>query len=362
MRAAAIKAAKRAALLTGKRVGLFNAVSRSRWRRQRLLILCYHGIAQSDENLWNPQLYFNAGLFRERLTILRRGGYSVLPLGEALDRLGSGSLPRRSVVITFDDGHSDFMTVAHPILREFGFPCTIYLTTYHVDDNVPIFALVVSYMLWKARGRSIDLAPWMGVGDGVTSLATEAGRAAAHRSLVRFAEDNELDSRDKQALAQQLANSLGVDFDDVRRRRILHLLNANEVRRLARDGVDFQLHTHCHRAPKDEAKYREQIRLNRDRICSLTGMEPVHFCYPSGVVHRSFLPWLSAEGVRSAVTCVPGLATPGSPPLLLPRLLDHEGLSAIEFGAWLDGLGEWLPRSAKTARAAGIQDVAESYS
>ena len=54
------------------------------WRRERLLILCYHGLSIADEHLWNHGLYMDAATFRRRLEILRDGHYNVLPLQEAL--------------------------------------------------------------------------------------------------------------------------------------------------------------------------------------------------------------------------------------------------------------------------------------
>jgi hypothetical protein len=43
-------------------------------------------------------------------------------------------------------------------------------------------------------------------------------------------------------------------------------------------------------------------------------------------------------GVRSATTCDAGLASSRSEPLLLPRVLDGEQVTAVEFEAWLCGI------------------------
>ena len=93
---------------------MFRLVADSKWRRNRLLILCYHGISRLDEHLWRPNLYMLPEVFEERLKILQRGRYEVLALGEALERLGTGDLPPRSVVITFDDGGYHFLLAALP--------------------------------------------------------------------------------------------------------------------------------------------------------------------------------------------------------------------------------------------------------
>ena len=86
----------------------------SGWRKQRLLILCYHGVSLGDEHLWNPRLYMSVEFFRRRLEILRSLECAVPPLNQALEQLRLATLPKRSVAITFDDGAYDFLRQALP--------------------------------------------------------------------------------------------------------------------------------------------------------------------------------------------------------------------------------------------------------
>src|SRR5213593_2633287 len=123
-----LKRLKQATLQSLKTSGISAAVHNSRWRRQRLLILAYHGISLTDEHLWSGSQFMPADVFRNRLTQLKRSNCAVLPLGEAIARLYANDLPDRAVVLTFDDGTSDFLGKAFPLLREFDFPATLYLT------------------------------------------------------------------------------------------------------------------------------------------------------------------------------------------------------------------------------------------
>src|SRR5215467_1096044 len=121
-----LKKFKQSALKSLKAAGVSTLVHNSRWRRQRLLILAYHGVALSDEHVFNGTQFISADLLRKRLEVLRKSRSVVLDLSEALTRLYANDLPDRAVVITFDDGLSDFYRRAFPLIKEFDFPATLY--------------------------------------------------------------------------------------------------------------------------------------------------------------------------------------------------------------------------------------------
>jgi hypothetical protein len=77
--------------------GALAASANSARRRNRLLILCYHGISLRDEHAWEQSMYVTAGHFRQRLEALRGARAEILPLDEGLSRLRAGSLPPRAV-------------------------------------------------------------------------------------------------------------------------------------------------------------------------------------------------------------------------------------------------------------------------
>jgi peptidoglycan/xylan/chitin deacetylase (PgdA/CDA1 family) len=142
---------KEAVLRIAKTVGAFAIVRDSGWRKRRLLILCYHGVSMDDEHEWHPALYITQERLRARLRALRDGGYHILPLADAMRRLYDGTLPARSVALTFDDGAVDFERRALPVLREFNAPATLYLTTFYCFVRFPVFNTIVGYVLWKGR-------------------------------------------------------------------------------------------------------------------------------------------------------------------------------------------------------------------
>src|SRR6267378_1029354 len=127
----AARQVRNAALAGFRAVGALKWVAASGWRRQRLLILCYHGVSLRDEHEWNPELFVTPAFLRRRFEILRDSGCTVLPLGDGVRSLRRGTLPPRSVILTFDDGFHNFFAAAAALLEEFGYPATTYVSTYH---------------------------------------------------------------------------------------------------------------------------------------------------------------------------------------------------------------------------------------
>ncbi len=335
-----LKLVKTAFFQSVEHLGLASRLLNSSWRQQRLLILAYHGVAMEDEYLWRPGLYMQASLIRRRFEYLQRVDCSVLPLDDAISRLYEGTLPERSVVLTFDDGTHDFYRLAVPILRDYGFPATVYFSTYYSGYNRPVFDIMCPYLLWKGVGRALRLPAIL------TEPVTLAGdgSATALQRILKYTRQEGLSAAEKDALLCDLAAALDIDYEALCRKRILCLMTPTEAREAAEAGIDVQLHTHRHRAPEDRDLFRKEIADNRQFLAAITSSPRRHFCYPSGVFSPSMVEWLAAAGISSAVTCEPGLATRYSPSLLLPRILDSQSMSMAEFAAWISGAAGFLPR------------------
>jgi peptidoglycan/xylan/chitin deacetylase (PgdA/CDA1 family) len=96
------------------------------------LILNYHSVRPAHAYATTP------ADFRAQLSYLKNN-FSVISLSEfhALRSRGI-PLPAKSAVITFDDGFQDNYQYAYPVLRELGFPATIFLATGFINGEVDI--------------------------------------------------------------------------------------------------------------------------------------------------------------------------------------------------------------------------------
>jgi peptidoglycan/xylan/chitin deacetylase (PgdA/CDA1 family) len=93
-------------------------------------VLAYHAVSST----WQTQLAVSDAVLRAQLRHLSDRGYVGLTLSDAERRRCAGTLPRRSLVVTFDDGYASTMRAA-PILASFGYPGTVFVVTDFVDSG-----------------------------------------------------------------------------------------------------------------------------------------------------------------------------------------------------------------------------------
>ena len=338
-----IKKIKQTLLKSAKTIGVLDHLGNSKWRQNRLLILGYHGVSMFDEDQWNPQLFMPPAMLRERFELIRKTGCTVLPLSEAIGKLYDGTLPKRAVSITFDDGLFNFFSKAVPLLNEFDFHATLYATTYYVEYNNPVFGVATDYLLWKARSEKLDCRSLID-SDEVLDLSVEKERRRALDLINEYVRKNKFSAEQKNELLRKLCTALGTDFVEFCTSRILQLMTTAELAAVASRGVDVELHTHRHRAPLNEELFIRELDDNRRVIEHATSKRPAHFCYPDGRHDSRYLPWLQRAQILSATTCVPGLAERGSHRFMLPRVIDANSLSLSEFEGWLEGVSDFFPQ------------------
>jgi peptidoglycan/xylan/chitin deacetylase (PgdA/CDA1 family) len=89
----------------------------------------YHEIA--DIAATPSRLAVPPDAFADQLAYLRDAGFTAITAGALSASLadGTGELPERPVVLTFDDGYGDFSTQAIPLLKQHGFTSTLFMTT-----------------------------------------------------------------------------------------------------------------------------------------------------------------------------------------------------------------------------------------
>ncbi|HEY0962850.1 MAG TPA: polysaccharide deacetylase family protein [Pseudomonadales bacterium] len=100
------------------------------------VILQYHHVSANTPRVTSV----NLDEFRAHMDYLRDNGFTVLPLEDIVTALRNGdSLPDRSAAITFDDGYRNNYDAAYSLLREYGWPFTLFISSDLVGSNDALY-------------------------------------------------------------------------------------------------------------------------------------------------------------------------------------------------------------------------------
>jgi peptidoglycan/xylan/chitin deacetylase (PgdA/CDA1 family) len=150
---------------------------------QLVPVLTYHDIAPQAKG----RLVISTKSFGEQMRYLKANRYRVVTLAGFHEFLQlKRQLPRRAVVLTFDDGYRSFLQYAYPVLKELGFTATLFVYTDYV-------------------GAGRNSLGW----DDLARLATEGfqveGHTKTHADLRR--QPGESEAEHARRLHTELANS-----------------------------------------------------------------------------------------------------------------------------------------------------------
>lgn len=99
-------------------------------RTARVMVLCYHRFEDRPKD----RLAIAPAEFKKQMQQLKDSGIEVISMENFLAwRRGEKSIPAKSAIITIDDGYVSGYDVAWPILKEFGYPFTMFVYTNYIN-------------------------------------------------------------------------------------------------------------------------------------------------------------------------------------------------------------------------------------
>lgn len=99
-----------------------------------LPILMYHAVEAGEPSGYGYAV--PAAQFERQLDAIRREGFETISLGQLFDGLdGKAPLPRKPIVLTFDDAYRNVYQVAWPLMRERAMTGTLFVVADHVGGS-----------------------------------------------------------------------------------------------------------------------------------------------------------------------------------------------------------------------------------
>ncbi|VXC20619.1 polysaccharide deacetylase family protein [Massilia sp. 9I] len=277
----------------------------------RFCVVNYHRVLP----IHNPLLAAepDVATFSWQMEVLARC-FHVLPLREALARLDAGQpLPARSVCITFDDGYRSIHDLALPVLRRFGLPATVFVTSGHVDKGNMWNDRIIEAVQMLPDGP-LDLRD---LGLGAFSLRSLDDRMAAIGILTE--RSKYLPPPERSNVTERLAAMAGGSMTPEL------MLTRDMLLNLDRHGIEIGAHTVTHPilTSLDEASARSEIAGGKEDLEAILGKPVRLFAYPNGKVGMDFdqrhVAMVREAGFDAAFTTAVGAITPDQDRFQLPR-------------------------------------------
>ena len=322
-----------------------------RSRPNHLLALGYHGILSAPAS--SPFRYHHTEAeFRSHLRWVTK---HATPIG--LQDLFAWSSGQRSflkppVLITFDDGYRNNLTIAAPILKELGIPAVFFVTTGYIGTNSVLWTDEV-YLRVQNWTEPVFLGP----GDTKLFLSPDRAERNYTAHFVVEACKNICDAARLEYI--EYLRRYSPDVPVMVHREAQELMSWNEVCSLVKSGFDVGSHTVTHPilSQTSRERLRRELFESRSVIQDRTGTECAALAYPNGRavdISPDVLELTREAGYRLAFTISGKRCRPASDLMLIDRICPPGHTSLSTFALWAGGAREWAARKNRKPEAVAL--------
>ncbi len=276
----------------------------------RLAVFLFHKVPPEPDPLCPGELPLDG--FTRALDFIA-DNYQVIPLSDAVQRLGAGKLKGRLAAITFDDGYPSWSREVALALEARGLPASFFITTGQLDGE----AIWNERLAWCVRHFPGHTLPGAELRLPDQALATPENRQRALQRLDFHLKYMPPTLREAQLgwLERQIPAHVP---PPVRMTRA-------DVEHLSARGFEIGAHTVSHPilAMCDRARALAEMGDCKDQLEAICRTPVMGFAYPNGKPDIDFsrlhVQWAKEMGYRYALSSHPGVASAHSPMFQVPR-------------------------------------------
>jgi peptidoglycan/xylan/chitin deacetylase (PgdA/CDA1 family) len=282
--------------------------------KQDIAVLLFHRILPVRDNMWDP---IDPDLFEKTLRYVQKK-FHVVPLKEALFENNMVSA-KPLAAITFDDGYSDFIQYAMPVLDKYKMTASMYIVSDCIDRDLPPWTYLLDNIFAKTKKLS-----WPDI--EVNSFPPEYQVTSWNTAEERIAYCKKFKQYLKRIPAQQrnsiIANAL-LNFNDVEDPHGL-MMSWNDVKQIHSAGFEIGSHSVTHptlATIEDEKTILFELTESARRIKAKTDIEADIFSYPIGSYDERVKQLTKNAGYKAGLAVNGKKYTPGKQDIFeVPRI------------------------------------------
>ena len=260
-----------------------------RWmltKNNDLVILTFHRVSDDVDQMWPPMPIESFRSLMEKLVKT----FQIIDINNITKLPDDPGQP--FMVVTFDDGYSDFIENAVPILLDLGIPACQSVCPSLIDRKTPPWTQVLSVCLDSLEDKYLQLPN--GTNFAISKPVDEKMFLELTDRLYS------VDDKVRSAWIDNLAATLKVPFDHY------SMMTWDDVRSCVQNGFSIGSHSYSHRnlSKVEETELLEtEISFSRQRILEETGMAPSVFAFPNGLYNDKSLHVVEKSGYSIALLC-----------------------------------------------------------
>lgn len=310
-------------------------------------VVNYHGVVPADhlegERFLDGNLVSSAS-FRKQLQYFKDHYRIVHPEDFRAAMEQGTSLPRRSILITCDDGLLNTLTDMLPILRSESVPCLFFVTAQSCGEDGGMLWYEELYRLMRNQPLG-ELGSALPLDDAAHDEAAGNFQSDWWRIVTRASRLDATARAEWMTLVRSRCGAVAV----VSSKR-WNLLNVSELKQLSAAGMTIGAHTRTHPvlAQCTEREAEHEIRLSKLELERVLGREVWAFAYPFGnpaTMGERELRLAEAAGFTCAFLNVEHWAGVRSSAFALPRTHVTADTTLPELSAHLSGFHSRLQRA-----------------
>jgi peptidoglycan/xylan/chitin deacetylase (PgdA/CDA1 family)/protein-tyrosine-phosphatase len=255
---------------------------------------------------------------KESIKIFKNKGYNFITLEQFLEYFAKKSFPKKSILITIDDGFEDQVEKITPIFLEQGIKPTIFLITSFIEGKETPWDEKIRALMKTANTAFVrfkHLNGYLGY-----YLRTPKEIKYAQHDFINRCELLPKDLCDQSI--NQLASALNIEMPMALQPESVPA-NINSILKYASKGVSFANHTATHSAlGSNTASFAKTDIEDAQSFLSKYKLETKTFAYPIGK-QRSIgnsIQEVSDSGFQIAFTAIEGIADSNDNPFTIPRI------------------------------------------
>jgi peptidoglycan/xylan/chitin deacetylase (PgdA/CDA1 family) len=301
------------------------------------LILMYHRVAEIAPDPF--QLSVTPQHFAEHLAVLNKNS-RLVSLPRMVQAIQNGESVHRMVAVTFDDGYSDNLYHAKPLLENYGVPATVFVATGNLGNKREFWSDELEKVLLQPGQLPPTLCLTIRDQTYEWSLGTAANythEAFQHdRGWSWYSEQDDPSYRHRlfRTLYHLLHSLLPHDRQSVMDQLLLwscaqrqirpthRFLDPEEVPVLQNELIEVGAHTVTHPflSKLSIAQQQEELQTSQERLAELCDRPVQSFAYPHGDYTPETVALAQKAGFACACSVVPRKVQSTSDWFQLPRM------------------------------------------